>query len=227
MTDAPPLTGRSSGPSSGPCAGPCAGLRIGDEAPDFTARSTTGPVTLSALRGKWTLLFSHPADFTPVCTSEFVALARAADRFDALDCQLLALSVDSLYAHFAWVRAIRDRFGVEVRFPIIEDPTLVIGRAYGMVAPQADDSSTMRTNFFIDPLGIIRAMACYPMNVGRSVAEMLRTLAALQQVDATGALAPACWQPGDALLRQPDPTLDLLFAETDPAGWFMAEQKRD
>jgi peroxiredoxin (alkyl hydroperoxide reductase subunit C) len=198
-------------------------LRIGDLAPSFTARSTAGEVRLADYRGRWLLLFSHPADFTPVCTSEFVALAHAEPRFAELNCELMALSVDSLYAHFAWVRAIRDRFGVEVRFPIVEDPTLVVGRAYGMVGAAALDSATMRSTFFIDPNGIVRAMSCYPTTVGRSVEELLRTLAALQAVDREGALAPEGWQPGDAMLRQPKPNLESVFAGGDPAAWFLSE----
>lgn len=201
---------------------PC--LRIGDKAPDFTVRSTAGPVSLADFRGQWVLLFSHPADFTPVCTSEFVALARAADRFAALDCALLALSVDSLYSHFAWVRAIHERFGVEVRFPIIEDPTLVIGRAYGMVAPDANDSSTVRSNFMIDPAGMIRATACYPLNVGRNVEEMLRTLAALQAADESGNLAPEGWQPGEPLLAAPKPDLDSIFSGVAGTDWFLGPE---
>lgn len=202
---------------------PCSGLRIGDEAPDFTARSTTGPITLSAFRGKWVILLSHPADFTPVCTSEFVALARAEKQFAKLDTQLLALSVDSLYSHFAWVRAIHDRFDTEVRFPIIEDPTLVIGNAYGMVSPKAHNSATVRTNFIIDPEGVIRAMACYPLNIGRSVEEMLRTLTALQEADRTGLLAPEGWQIGDPMLQQPEPDLDTIFSQDGATDWFLTE----
>ena len=200
-------------------------LRIGDTAPDFTARSTAGEVTLSDYRGKWVMLFSHPADFTPVCTTEFVGLAKAAGKFAEMDCALLALSVDSLYSHFAWVRAIRDRFAVEIRFPIIEDPTLVIGRAYGMVAPEANDSATVRTNFYIDPEGKIRAIACYPLNIGRSVAEMLRVLAALQAAEKPGNLAPEGWQPGDAMLAQPEPDLDSLFGADDASKLFLAEKE--
>ncbi|HSF13664.1 MAG TPA: redoxin domain-containing protein, partial [Erythrobacter sp.] len=132
-----------------------AGPRIGDSAPNFEARSTIGPVRLSDYRGRWLVLFSHPADFTPVCTTEFVALAQEAQAFDARDCALMALSVDSLFSHFAWLRMIHDRFGVEVRFPILEDPTLVIGRAFGMVSAQDSDSATVRTTFFIDPKGVI------------------------------------------------------------------------
>ncbi|MDD3798868.1 MAG: peroxiredoxin [Novosphingobium sp.] len=202
---------------------PCGILRIGDKAPNFTARSTGGPVEMADFRGHWLILFSHPADFTPVCTSEFIAFARAADRFAARDCALMALSVDSLYAHFAWVRMIRDQFGVEVRFPIVEDPTLVIGRAYGMVAEDARDASTARTVFIIDPDGIIRATICYPVEIGRSVEEILRTLAALQAVDAGQALAPEGWTPGSPLFAQPEPSLDKVFAAKDPIAWFIKD----
>jgi peroxiredoxin (alkyl hydroperoxide reductase subunit C) len=202
---------------------PCAGLRIGDLAPDFEARSTIGPVRLSAFRKRWLVLFSHPADFTPVCTTEFVALAQQAEAFAQRNCALMALSVDSLFSHFAWLRMIRDRFGVEVRFPIIEDPTLVIGRAYGMIAPQDNDSATVRTTFFIDPKGIIRAMTCYPANLGRSVPEMLRILDGLQAIDAHQALAPANWQPGEPLLAPPTDRLEEVFAAPDGTGWFLRE----
>jgi len=204
---------------------PCQGLRIGDMAPDFTARSTVGNVRLSEFRGRWLVLFSHPADFTPVCTTEFVALARQAEEFAARDCALMALSVDSLFAHFAWLRMIRDRFDIEVRFPIVEDPTLVIGRAYGMVAPQDSDSATVRTTFFIDPQGIVRAMTCYPASVGRSIPEMLRMLDALQAVDRESALAPANWMPGEPMMRQPSARLEDVYAAKDQAGWFLLETK--
>lgn len=203
--------------------GPCAGLRIGDEAPDFSARSTVGHIQLSDYRGKWLVLFSHPADFTPVCTTEFIALARDADAFESRNCALMALSVDSLFSHFAWLRLIRDRFDLEVRFPIIEDPTLVIGTAYGMVAPKDNDSATVRTTFFIDPDGIIRAMTCYPANVGRSTPEMLRILDALIAVDEEAALAPANWRPGDPMLRQPPANLDDVFSAKGETDWFLAE----
>jgi peroxiredoxin (alkyl hydroperoxide reductase subunit C) len=202
---------------------PCAGLRIGDLAPDFEARSTIGPVRLSAFRGRWLVMFSHPADFTPVCTTEFVALAREAAAFEARDCALMALSVDSLFSHFAWLRLIRDRFGVEVRFPIVEDPTLVIGRAFGMVSASDSDSATVRTTFFIDPHGTIRAMTCYPANLGRSVPEMLRILDGLQAIDAAGGVAPANWQPGEPLMLPAAHSLDDVFAASGPADWFLRE----
>lgn len=200
-----------------------AGLRIGDMAPDFEARSTAGPVKLSEYRGRWLILFSHPADFTPVCTTEFIELAREAEEFGARDCALMALSVDSLFSHFAWLRMIRDRFDVEVRFPIVEDPTLVIGRAFGMVAPKDNDSATVRTTFFIDPAGTIRAMTCYPANMGRSIPEMLRMLDALQAIDAHGALTPANWRPGEPLLKSPTQNLDEVFAAKGGTDWFLRE----
>ncbi|NCP12569.1 MAG: peroxiredoxin [Sphingomonadales bacterium] len=204
-----------------PIAPPCAGLRIGDYAPDFEARSTVGPIRLSAFRGRWLVLFSHPADFTPVCTTEFVALANEAAAFEKRDCALMALSVDSLFSHFAWLRMIRDRFGVEVRFPIVEDPTLVVGRAFGMVSAQDSDSATVRTTFFIDPRGVIRTMTCYPANLGRSIPEMLRILDGLQAIDAHGGMAPANWQQGETLLSPPTQDLDEVFGAEDATSWFL------
>lgn len=204
-----------------------AGLRIGDMAPNFSARSTAGDIQLSDYRGRWLILFSHPADFTPVCTTEFVALAREAAEFEKRNCALMALSVDSLFSHFAWLRLIRDRFELEVRFPVVEDPTLVIGHAYGMVSAQDNDSATVRTTFFIDPDGVIRAMTCYPANVGRSVPEMLRTLDALKAVDKEDALAPANWVIGDPLLCQPTVDIDDIFSAPDAASWFLKEKRKE
>ena len=207
-------------------AEPRAGLRIGDTAPNFSARSTMGPVELADFRGRWVMLFSHPADFTPVCTSEFIALAKAADEFERRDCALVALSIDSLFSHFAWLRLIRDKFATEVRFPVVEDPTMVIGRAYGMVARGDNDSATVRTTFFIDPRGIIRAMTCYPANVGRSIPELLRTLDALQAVDRDGMLAPANWQVGDPLLHPVTTDIEEIYSDEDAGSWFLREAPR-
>lgn len=198
--------------------------RIGDKAPVFSARSTTGPVNLADYRGRWLVLFSHPADFTPVCTSEFVALAKAADQFARRDCALMGLSIDTLFAHFAWLRLVRDRFGVEVRFPVIEDPSMVIAGAYGMVRSGDSDSFGVRSSFFIDPAGTIRAITCYPPNVGRSIPEMLRIVDALQAADAKGGLTPADWQPGDPLVCAPEATLDAIYAADGPGDWFLKEQ---
>lgn len=202
----------------------CCPLRIGDAAPSFRARSTTGPIEMKDFAGRWLVFFSHPADFTPVCTSEFVAFAQAAPRFDSLDCALMALSIDSLYAHFAWVRAIRDHYGVEVRFPIVEDPTLVIGRAYGMVSREAGDAGAVRTVFVIDPAQVVRAIVSYPVEIGRSVDEIVRIVTALQAADAGKGLPPEGWQPGDALFAHPEPTLDSVLSAENPVRWFLKEQ---
>ncbi|MBY8823376.1 peroxiredoxin [Sphingomonas colocasiae] len=174
--------------------------RIGEIAPDFRARSTGGEIQLSKLRGRWVIFFSHPADFTPVCSTEFAELARRQAEFDALETSLLGLSVDSLYSHLAWIRAIRETLGADVRFPIIEDPSMAIGRAYGMIDERSADSMAMRSTFFIDPEGVIKAITCYPYNVGRSVDEMLRMLKALQAVDGGEVLAPEGWREGKPLL---------------------------
>jgi peroxiredoxin (alkyl hydroperoxide reductase subunit C) len=194
--------------------------RLGDVAPDFTARTTKGPVRLSDYRGRWLVFFTHPADFTPVCTSEFVALARLADAFEEINCALLGLSVDSLFSHFAWVRAIYDRFGVEIGFPIIEDPTLEVAKAYGMVAPDAVDASTVRTTMILDPQGVVRALTVYPAEIGRSVPEILRMVQALQRVHGGGVLAPADWTPGEDLLREPTHELGDVVSAGEPSDWF-------
>ena len=196
-------------------------LRLNDAAPDFRARTTLGQRSLSEYRGRWLIFFSHPADFTPVCTSEFIALARAADKFAAMNCELLALSIDSLYAHLAWLVDIRERFDVTVTFPVIEDPSLAIARAYGMLSDSATDSATVRATYFIDPQGVVRAMNWYPMTVGRSVEEMLRLLAALQATDAASASAPAGWQPGDILIDSaPVTASDAFGAASAHDTWY-------
>ncbi|OPH81908.1 peroxiredoxin [Nitrobacter vulgaris] len=179
-------------------------LRMGDTAPDFEARSTKGPIRLSDYRGRWLVFFSHPADFTPVCTTEFVALAKAQDRFAALDCALLGLSVDSLYSHLAWTRTIAELFAVEIPFPVIEDPSMMVGRAYGMIDETSENSASVRATYFIDPEGVIRAITHYPLTIGRSIDEMVRMVAALQATVSGQKLAPANWQIGEPLLLPAD-----------------------
>ena len=176
-----------------------------------------GERTLANYRGKWVIFFSHPADFTPVCTTEFVALAQAADRFAALDCALIGLSVDSLFSHFAWLRAIREVFGVIIDFPVIEDPSMEIGRAYGMIDSDSHNSAAIRCTYFIDPDGIVRAITSYPHNVGRSVAEMLRMLAALQMAAGDQLLTPEGWVAGESLLLPPEVDQTVEHAQAD---WF-------
>lgn len=197
-------------------------LHIGDIAPDFTARSTHGTVQLSGYQGRWLIFFSHPADFTPVCTSEFVGLAKLAGEFEGANCALLGLSVDSLYAHLAWITAIEDSFGIKIPFPVIEDPSMAIGNAYGMIDEHAEDSAAMRSAYFIDPHGIVRAIITYPHNVGRSADEMLRLVRALQAADKSGHFTPEGWQPGDPLLMPPPENIDQAKGQD---GWYRLADK--
>lgn len=203
-----------------PAISPARPVRIGEPAPDFIARSTKGTIRLSSQRGRWVLFFSHPADFTPVCTTEFVGLARLQPQFDALGCTLIGLSVDSLYAHLAWVKAIEEQFGVEIGFPIIEDPSMAVGQAYGMIDETSPDAMAMRSAFFIDPEGIVRAITTYPHNVGRSAQEMLRLVAALKAVEDGKAFAPEGWEPGQKLLAPPP---DGSAGLQEGADWFCHE----
>jgi peroxiredoxin (alkyl hydroperoxide reductase subunit C) len=190
-------------------------LMIGSSAPRFTTRTTMGERSIDGYRGRWLVLFSHPADFTPVCTSEFISFSRAYPKFQELGCDLLALSIDSLFSHVAWVRSIRERFNVTVPFPIAEDPSMAIAEAYGMIHSGAADSSTVRATFVIDPDGIIRALIWYPMSTGRRVDEVIRLVAALQVSDANAVSTPEGWMPGDDVI---DAT-PLSIAESDaPSG---------
>jgi peroxiredoxin (alkyl hydroperoxide reductase subunit C) len=195
---------------------------IGEPAPQFRARTTFGTQSLSDYFGRWLVFFSHPSDFTPVCTSEFVAFARAHEKFLELDCDLLGMSVDSLSSHLAWQQNIQSSFGVEVTFPIVEDPSMAIARAYGMLPPDASSSATVRTTFVIDPHGTVRAITTYPMNVGRNVDETLRLVAALQTVDAENVLTPESWRPGEPVILPP-PLTSKIVADQQSEGdkpWY-------
>jgi peroxiredoxin (alkyl hydroperoxide reductase subunit C) len=189
--------------------------RINAPAPDFQAQTTHGPRSLADYKGKWLVLFSHPADFTPVCTTEFTAFARAAGDFAALDTELLGLSIDSIYSHLAWVQNIKEKFGVEIPFPIIEDLSMNVARAYGMIHPGASDTSAVRATFIIDDKGILRAMVYYPMTNGRSVAEILRLVQGLRHSLANGVATPEGWQPGDKVLVGAPKTVAELNARLD------------
>lgn len=194
--------------------------RIGDQAPDFTARSTQGELTLSQFRGRWVMLLSHPADFTPVCTSEFIALAGRFEQFTAMGCQLVGLSVDSLASHLAWLEAIRRQFEVVVPFPIVEDPSMAVARAYGMLDKSSNNTANIRAVHVIDPDGVIQAVLSYPVAVGRSVAELLRLLAALQRVGGEALVTPEGWMPGEKLLRGPAESLQDI--ESRGPAWLLA-----
>ncbi len=175
-------------------------------APDFNALTTDGQKTLADYKGKWLVLFSHPADFTPVCTTEFMAFANKADEFRAKGAELLGLSIDSVHSHIAWMRNIKENFGVEITFPIIADLSMDVAKSYGMVQPGASDTSAVRATFIIDPEGILRAMVYYPMSNGRSVDEFLRLLDALQTSDANSCATPENWKVGEPVIVPPPKT---------------------
>jgi peroxiredoxin (alkyl hydroperoxide reductase subunit C) len=187
---------------------PVAGMpRIGDPAPAFTAVSTQGEINFPAdYAGKWVIFFSHPADFTPVCTSEFMTFASMRQRFAAYNTELVGLSVDGLYSHIAWLRIIKDKItfrdinDVEVTFPLIEDVSMRIAHQYGMIMPGEDSTKAVRAVFVIDPDGVIRAIIYYPLSLGRNVDELLRVVKALQTADHFDVATPADWRPGEPVI---------------------------
>lgn len=182
--------------------------RLNEPAPAFDAPTTHGRKTLADYRGRWLVLFSHPADFTPVCTTEFIAFAKRHADFQALNCDLLGLSIDSHYSHIAWERNIKEKFGVEITFPIIADLSMQVAKAYGMIQPGASDTSAVRATFIIDPEGILRAMVYYPMSNGRSIDEFVRLVKAMQTSDAHKVATPEGWQPGDKVIVPPPATAE-------------------
>lgn len=189
-----------------------AGPRLNEAAPAFDAPTTHGRKTLDDYRGKWLILFSHPADFTPVCTTEFIAFAKRQDEFTARGTELLGLSIDSHYSHIAWVLNIKEKFGVDVRFPIIADLNMAVAKAYGMIQPGASDTAAVRATFIIDPEGKLRAMVYYPMVAGRSVDEIYRLLVALQVADANKCAMPENWKPGDEVIVPTPATPEAALA---------------
>lgn len=204
--------------------------RINEPAPLFTAPSTHGELKLESFRGKWVVLFSHPADFTPVCTTEFIGFAEAAPEFEKLNTQLIGVSIDSVYSHIAWIRNIEQHFGVKITFPLIADLSMNVASRYGMIHPGASTTATVRAVFVIDPQQTIRAIIYYPLTTGRMVAEIKRLVQALQLNTEKGLATPEGWQPGDkcivpAPLTQKDAearvksnfeVTDWYFSKTQP-----------
>jgi len=179
---------------------------IGDMAPAFSAVTTQGPINFPEdYKGKWVILFSHPADFTPVCTTEFMTFATLADEFKALNTELVGLSVDSLYAHIAWLRKIQElewkgMKNVEVQFPLIEDIRMDVANKYGMIQPGQSNTQAVRAVFIIDPEGKIRTILYYPLSTGRNFDEIKRIILALQKADKDSMATPADWRPGDDVI---------------------------
>lgn len=184
--------------------------RIGDKAPAFKTVTTQGEINFPQdYSGKWVIFFSHPADFTPVCTSEFMTFAKMENEFSDLNCKLVGLSVDGLYSHIAWLRTIkekiefRDMKNIEVKFPLIEDITMEVSKKYGMIQPGESSTKAVRAVFFIDPKGIIRAIIYYPLSLGRNFDELKRALVAMQTADKYSIATPADWRPGEDVIVPP------------------------
>jgi peroxiredoxin (alkyl hydroperoxide reductase subunit C) len=184
--------------------------RIGDKAPEFKAVTTQGEISFPAdYKGCWVILFSHPADFTPVCTSEFMTFATLEKQFNEANCKLVGLSVDGLYSHIAWLRTIKEKIeykgmkDVEVTFPLIEDITMNVAKKYGMMMPGESSTKAVRAVFVIDPVGVIRTIIYYPLSLGRNFDELYRVILALQTADEFKIATPADWRPGDDVIVPP------------------------
>ena len=203
--------------------------RLNEPAPAFEAETTHGKRKLEDYAGKWLVLFSHPADFTPVCTTEFIAFAKAHPRFQELGCELLGLSIDSKFAHIAWMRNIKENFDVDIPFPIIEDLSMQVAHAYGMIQPGASDTSAVRATFVIDPDGMLRAMVYYPMTNGRSIDEFLRIVEALQTSAKHKVATPENWHPGEKVIVPPPQTTEQAAARESEGfeytDWYFSKKE--
>jgi peroxiredoxin (alkyl hydroperoxide reductase subunit C) len=202
--------------------------RLGEPAPAIEALSTQGPLRLAELRGKWVILFSHLADFTPVCTTEYLALSKMQEEFAGRNCRLLGLSADSIFAHIAWLRELERLGAQKITFPVIADVDMKVARAYGMLHPGVTDL-TVRSVFWIDPESLLRAMSYYPPDTGRSLPEILRMLDALQQTDHENVATGADWQPGGPLIMPAPRTLDAaerrLEEGYESQTWYLSWRK--
>ncbi|MDE0959291.1 MAG: peroxiredoxin [Planctomycetota bacterium] len=206
-------------------------IRLGDIAPDFDAVTTHGPIRFSDWHdGRWTILFAHPADFTPVCTSEFIEFAKIEKELEDRGVALLGSSIDSIYSHIAWLRDIEDKMGVPINFPLIADLSQEVSRLYGMVHPSTSPTAPARSLFFIDRERKVRAMITYPPEVGRSFIEILRVVDALQAADKFQVACPANWSPGDDVMVPPPATSSearsrLEDPDLDSQSWYLSKKK--
>ena len=204
--------------------------KIGDRAPDFQANSSKGPISLKDYKGKWVVLFSHPADFTPVCTTEFIEFARRYEEFEQRNAQLVGLSIDSVYSHIAWLLQMEKIYGVEVKFPVIADLNMNVANLYGLIHDRASATSTVRAVFFIDPEGVVRALIYYPASTGRNISEILRVLDSLTYADSFMIATPADWKAGDDVIVPQPATLQaakdrLKDKNLQVKDWFLAIKK--
>ncbi|MCB2210297.1 peroxiredoxin [bacterium] len=214
--------------------------RIGEKAPEFKAVTTQGEINFPAdYKGSWVILFSHPADFTPVCTSEFITFASQEEKFANANCKLVGLSVDGLYSHIAWLRTIQEKIeyrgmkDVEVKFPLIEDITMDVAHKYGMIQPGESNTQAVRAVFFIDPKGIIRAIIYYPLSLGRNFEELYRALIAMQAADEFNVATPADWVPGEDVIISPAGSCGVAKERMEDPGdmkchdWFFCQKPLD
>jgi len=203
-------------------------LHLGEPAPDFEAVTTHGPIKLSDYNGGWVILFSHPADFTPVCTTEFMGFAKMNPELEKRGVKLIGLSVDSVHSHIAWVRNIEEKMGVEIPFPVIADLSMNVGTLYGMIHPGQSATAAVRCVFVIDPDQILRAMIYYPLSTGRNMDEILRLVDALQAADKYGIATPADWRPGDQAIVPPPATTEeaekRLSEGYDCKDWYFCKK---
>ena len=212
---------------------------IGEKAPSFVAETTQGPINFPEdYKGKWVIFFSHPADFTPVCTTEFMTFASMADEFKKLNTELLGLSIDSTYSHIAWLRTIKEKIeykgmkDVEVMFPVISDLTMEVSKKFGMLQPAASTTQAVRAVFILDPKAIVRAILYYPLSNGRNMDEIKRLLIAMQHSDEHGIATPANWQLGDDVIIPPPGSCGTAKDRVEKAGddykcldWFLCLKK--
>lgn len=212
---------------------------IGEKAPAFKAETTQGPLSFpDDYKGKWVVFFSHPADFTPVCTTEFMTFATMQPDFEKLNCKLLGLSIDSTFSHIAWLRTIKEKIdykgmkNVEVTFPVISDLTMEVAKAFGMLQPGASHTQAVRATFIIDPNGVVRALFYYPLSNGRNMQEIKRLLIAMQHADEFKIATPANWQPGEDVIIPPPGSCGTAKDRVEKAGadykcldWFMCLKK--
>ncbi len=194
--------------------------RIGDDAPDFEALTTHGNLKFSEFAdGKWVVLFSHPADFTPVCTTELSGFAERKQEFEALNTKLMGLSIDSIHSHLAWVNNVKEKTGVYLDFPIIADLDMKVAKLYGMLQPNESITAAVRAVFFIDPYQKIRLIMYYPLNIGRNMDEILRVLQGLQVSDEHKVALPLNWKKGDKVIVPPPKTLEQMEERIQDASY--------
>jgi peroxiredoxin (alkyl hydroperoxide reductase subunit C) len=204
--------------------------RLGEPAPQFEAVTTHGRLKLEDFKGSWLILFSHPADFTPVCTTEFIGFAQIHEQLREMNCELMGLSIDSVFSHIAWARNVEEKLGQKLTFPIIADLNKEVATKYGMLMPGESKTETSRCVFVIDDKQIVRAMVYYPLSTGRNMDEMLRLIQALQTTDKHGVATPANWRPGDKVIVPPPNTQEMAEERVKEKGveckdWYFCKKE--